>query len=322
MSRAVGAQKPQEAQKAKVLWTTNAAKDRKEEFYDPAREEDISKRNKTRLELWEVHLKDPIAALDKALQCIESPYWSWLEALWKQGSNDQRSGGVRSDATVVGRSPVAFSGCLGQCASTHNLRAVESPKETRAVRRALSCWRKSWWSSGGWFGWGPASGRMASFSSFWCRRSLCARQRGLQLLHRVWLSSPRVEGRKWGFARRARREREQWCVIRHWIAWIWWQHLSLPPRLGGGKGSLELPYSSGHAVPRIMRSGKELGFWTSLSVERQVLVSWAGLSEPFNLVSGKGGTCFICRNLRLRAFRRVEIVLSKSVLRFFKPWTV
>ena len=32
---------------------------------------------------------------------------------------------------------MAFSGCLGQCASTHNLRAVESPKETRAVRRAL-----------------------------------------------------------------------------------------------------------------------------------------------------------------------------------------
>ena len=30
-----------------------AAKDRKEEFYDPAREEDFSKRNKTRLEMWE-----------------------------------------------------------------------------------------------------------------------------------------------------------------------------------------------------------------------------------------------------------------------------
>ena len=34
------------------------AKDRKEEFYDPARE-DISKRSKTRSELWEEHLKDP-----------------------------------------------------------------------------------------------------------------------------------------------------------------------------------------------------------------------------------------------------------------------
>ena len=29
-------------------------------------------------------------------------------------------GGVRYDATVVGRGPVAFSGCLGQCASAHN----------------------------------------------------------------------------------------------------------------------------------------------------------------------------------------------------------
>ena len=47
-----------------------AAKDRKEEFYDPAREEDISRRNKTRLELWEEHFKDPIAALDKALKCV------------------------------------------------------------------------------------------------------------------------------------------------------------------------------------------------------------------------------------------------------------
>ena len=30
--------------------------------------------NKTRLELWEEHLKDPIMALDKALKCLEKPY--------------------------------------------------------------------------------------------------------------------------------------------------------------------------------------------------------------------------------------------------------
>ena len=36
MSRAVGVKKPQEAQKAKELWAMKAAKDRKEEFYDPA----------------------------------------------------------------------------------------------------------------------------------------------------------------------------------------------------------------------------------------------------------------------------------------------
>ena len=36
-------------------------------------------------------------------------------------------------------------------------------------------------------------------------------------------------------------------------------NLSLPPRLGGGKGSPELPCSIGHAVPRIIRNGK--GTW-------------------------------------------------------------
>ena len=35
----------------------------------------------------------------------------------------------------------------------------------------------------------------------------------------------------------------------------------------------------------------------------------------------KGGKCFLCRNLRLRTFRRVEIVLSETVFIFFKPQT-
>ena len=48
-----------------------------------------------------------------------------------------RSGGVGSDATVVGRGPVAFAGCVGQCACTHNLHAVECPREIWAVLRAL-----------------------------------------------------------------------------------------------------------------------------------------------------------------------------------------
>ena len=67
MSRAVGVKKPQEAQKAKALWAMKAAKDRKEEFYNPTREEDNSRRNKTRLEFFgEEHLKETIAALVKA----------------------------------------------------------------------------------------------------------------------------------------------------------------------------------------------------------------------------------------------------------------
>ena len=67
-------EKPQEAQKAKALWAMKAAKDRKEDFYDPARKDNILRRNETRLELWEEHLKDPIVALEKALKCVESQY--------------------------------------------------------------------------------------------------------------------------------------------------------------------------------------------------------------------------------------------------------
>ena len=52
-----------------------AAWDRGEEYFDPARE-DILERTETRLELWEEHLKDPIAALAKALECLENA-WGW-----------------------------------------------------------------------------------------------------------------------------------------------------------------------------------------------------------------------------------------------------
>ena len=32
---------------------------------------------KTRLELRQEHLKDPLAALAKALECLENPCWGW-----------------------------------------------------------------------------------------------------------------------------------------------------------------------------------------------------------------------------------------------------
>ena len=73
MSRAAGAKKPSESQNAKALWASKAAEDREEEYDDPARKDHILGRNKTRLELWEEHLKDPIVALDKALKCVENP---------------------------------------------------------------------------------------------------------------------------------------------------------------------------------------------------------------------------------------------------------
>ena len=43
------------------------------EGYYPARKEDILGRTRTRLDLWEEHLKDPILALEKALACLEAP---------------------------------------------------------------------------------------------------------------------------------------------------------------------------------------------------------------------------------------------------------
>ena len=47
-------------------------------YHDPARKEDIWRRTKTRLELWQEHLKDPIIALEKVLKwCLENPYWGW-----------------------------------------------------------------------------------------------------------------------------------------------------------------------------------------------------------------------------------------------------
>ena len=72
MSGAEGVKKPQEAQKAKALWKMKAAKDAGEEYYDPTSEDNIGRRNETRLALWEEHLKDPIVAPDKALKCVEN----------------------------------------------------------------------------------------------------------------------------------------------------------------------------------------------------------------------------------------------------------
>ena len=66
--------KPQEAQKARALWKMKAAKDGGAEYYDPTREDNIRGRNETRLALWEEHLKDPIAVLDKAPNCVQNSH--------------------------------------------------------------------------------------------------------------------------------------------------------------------------------------------------------------------------------------------------------
>ena len=74
VSRAVGVKKSNESQKSESFWKMKAARDGGDDFYDPERKNNMLGRNKTRLELWEEHLKDPIVALDKALKCVENPY--------------------------------------------------------------------------------------------------------------------------------------------------------------------------------------------------------------------------------------------------------
>ena len=74
MRKAAGVKKPNESQKARALWMMMSARDSGEDFYDPERKDNILGRNKTRLELWEEHLKDPNVALDKALKCVENRY--------------------------------------------------------------------------------------------------------------------------------------------------------------------------------------------------------------------------------------------------------
>ena len=64
-----GCEEPTRGPKNKSPLENKAAKDAREEYYEPTREDNIWGRNETRLALWEERLKDPIVALDKALKC-------------------------------------------------------------------------------------------------------------------------------------------------------------------------------------------------------------------------------------------------------------
>ena len=48
MSQVTGAKKPSESQKATAFWATKATWDRSEEYYDPARKQDILTEQKSR----------------------------------------------------------------------------------------------------------------------------------------------------------------------------------------------------------------------------------------------------------------------------------
>ena len=112
MSTAAGARKTSESQKAKALWAMKA-----QDFYDPARKDNILGRNQTRLALWEEHLTEPMIALDKALKCVENPYQGLtvssrhfvevvnFNGLWPRGL---RHGAKDVGQTAVGRCLALF----------------------------------------------------------------------------------------------------------------------------------------------------------------------------------------------------------------------
>ena len=60
--------------KAKALWKMTAAKDRREDFFDPERKDNILVRNNARLEVWEEHAKRPDRSTGQSLKCVENGY--------------------------------------------------------------------------------------------------------------------------------------------------------------------------------------------------------------------------------------------------------
>ena len=74
MSKAAGAKRPSESQKAKALWAVKTANGRRDEFFDSTRKKKFWEENRKILELLEEHLQDPVVALDKALKCVQNQY--------------------------------------------------------------------------------------------------------------------------------------------------------------------------------------------------------------------------------------------------------
>ena len=142
-----------------------AATDAGEEYYDPTREDNIKRRNETRLALWEEHLRDPTVALDKALKCVENSVLKVsAQALEVRSPNGccwlpSKLGG---EAYLGGR--LVLLGFDGYCVFTHSTHGVE-------------CVREVW-------------ARCAPFLHDSEEASNCAEQRGLTFIHRGWFSSP------------------------------------------------------------------------------------------------------------------------------------
>ena len=74
MSEATGAKKTERESKSESPLGCESSLGQGKDFYGPERQDNISGKHTTRLELWGEHLKDPIVALDKALKFVENPY--------------------------------------------------------------------------------------------------------------------------------------------------------------------------------------------------------------------------------------------------------
>ena len=72
MSKATGAKQPSESQKSKSLWAMKAAKDRGEEYCDPARKEYLLGRTKDTSGVVERTPQRP----NCSLHCSGNPFWS------------------------------------------------------------------------------------------------------------------------------------------------------------------------------------------------------------------------------------------------------
>ena len=258
MSKALGVKEQQEAQKARALWAMNAAKDRREEFDDPARKDDILGRKKRDWSCGKSTSKTQLWPWTKA-QVRGISVLKWLKALWKQGSNGMRSGGVGSDAAVVGRGPVTFSGCLGQCASTHNPTQWNVPgrygpcgelfffllEKEPMVLRELSRLVPSIRSHGELLlqlvqkkpNFVPDS---EAFNSYIGDGFLVPELKDESEASKDEQTDSSSENNVGSGA-----------LFVIGLEKNWRRNCPLPTRLGGGKGSLELPKSPGHAVPGV-----------------------------------------------------------------------
>ena len=104
-----------ESQTAKALWAMKAAKDRKKEYYDTARKNNIVGRKQTTLELWEEHLKDTIIASDKRGEVlVESllglTFGSTRPQIhcWMPSIRDPASSDIISASVLLGDTAVCF----------------------------------------------------------------------------------------------------------------------------------------------------------------------------------------------------------------------